>query len=85
VNVTFGHAGDRDAAPIPEVEKEEQTGRAGEHEDPADHVQVDSSNGCVYGEGEDRADDNEKNSCSDTHTRGIPGREDLLTGLGLHI
>jgi hypothetical protein len=57
---------------VPEVEEEDQPGHAGEHEDPADHDQVEPGDRPVDREGQDRADDYEKNAYSNTHAGSVP-------------
>jgi hypothetical protein len=57
---------------MPEVEEQDQPGHAGEHEDPADHLQVQPGHSRVYCEGQDRANRNQKDTYIDTHAPVVP-------------
>ena len=56
-------------AAIPEIEEEDQPGRAGGHEDPADGVEVQPGEFPVHRERQDRAQREEEDAYTNTHGR----------------
>jgi hypothetical protein len=58
-------------------EEQPEPGHAGEHQNPADHMQIETGHRGVPGERQDRAEGDQKNAYSDTHDDVIPRRRSL--------